>query len=89
MATPHFYINPDFSGLSPLSRKKFRTSPLQVTQFLEGPTPPPPPPPPLKRGGGGGLTMKLPNKNDNNKTKIQLLDKTNMLQINFITYKGN
>ena len=86
MATPHFYINPDFSGLSPLSRKKFRTPPLQVTQFLEGPTPPSPP---LIRRGGGGLTMKLPNKNDNNKTKIQLLDKTNMLQINFITYKGN
>ena len=45
----------------------------QVTQFLEG----------------MNETMKLPNKNDNNKTKIQLLDKTNMLQINFITYKGN
>ena len=54
VATPHFYINPDFSGLSPLSRKKFRTPPLQVTQFLEGPTPPPrPPPPPLIRSGGG------------------------------------
>ena len=40
-----------FSGLSPLFRKKFHTSP-QVTQFLEGLTPPPP----LIRGGGV-LTM--------------------------------
>ena len=37
VATPHFYINPTFSGLSPLSRK-FLVPPLpQVTQFLEGP----------------------------------------------------
>ena len=42
VATPHFYINPPISSLSPLSWKKFRT-----TQFLEGPTPPP-----LIRGGG-------------------------------------
>ena len=37
---PHFYINPPtpFSGLPPLSSKKFNTP--QVTQFLEGPTHP-------------------------------------------------
>ena len=32
--THHFYINPSFWGLSPLSSKKFCTPP-QVTQFLE------------------------------------------------------
>ena len=37
VATPNFYTNPTFSGLSPLSRK-FLVPPLpQVTQFLEGP----------------------------------------------------
>ena len=53
VATPHFYINPSpFSGLSPLSGKKFPTP--QVTQFLKVPTPPPPTPPtPLLKGGGG------------------------------------
>ena len=35
---PHFYINPPFTGLSPLSSKK--KSYPQVTQFSEGPTPP-------------------------------------------------
>ena len=35
---PLFYINPPFSGLTPLSSKKFRPPP-QVTEFLEGPTP--------------------------------------------------
>ena len=38
MATPYFYINPPFSGLSPLSSKKFRPLPL-LTQFSEGPNP--------------------------------------------------
>ena len=37
MATPHFYINPPFSGLSALSSKMFGTLPLLSTQFLEGP----------------------------------------------------
>ena len=35
---PDFYINPPFSGLSPLSSKIFGTPP-QVTQFIEAPTP--------------------------------------------------
>ena len=38
VATPHFYINPPFLGLSPLSSKNRRTPP-QVTQFLEGSIP--------------------------------------------------
>ena len=46
VATPHLYINPPFSGLSPFSSKKFHTPPPQVTQFLEGPAPP------LIRSGG-------------------------------------
>ena len=40
MATPHFCINPSFSGLSPLSSKIFGTP--QMTQFFEGPTSPAP-----------------------------------------------
>ena len=43
-------MNSPFSGLSPISSKKFRTPPSQVTQFLEDPTPRPPP---LLKGGGG------------------------------------
>ena len=46
VATPHFYNNLPFPGLSPFSSKMFGTPP-QVTQFLEGPTPPP-----LIRGKG-------------------------------------
>ena len=34
--SPHFYINPPFSGLSSLFSKIFGTP--QVTQFSEGPT---------------------------------------------------
>ena len=41
VATPSISTStPPFSGLSPLSSKKFHTAPSpQVTQFLEGPTP--------------------------------------------------
>ena len=42
---PHFYINPPFSGLSPLSSTIF--GPPQVTQLLGGLITP------LTRGGGG------------------------------------
>ena len=41
VATPHFYINPSFSRLSPVFSKMFGT--LQVAQFLERPTRPPSP----------------------------------------------
>ena len=43
MATPHFYINPSISGLSPLSSKIFGTPPRWLN-FLKGL------PPPLIRG---------------------------------------
>ena len=45
MATPHFYINPPFSGLSPFLAKNFVAP--QVTQFLEGSTLP------FNKGRGG------------------------------------
>ena len=47
MATPHFYINPPFSGLSSLSKKKFRTLPCDSIfgRFY---------PPHFNKGGGGG-----------------------------------
>ena len=48
------------SGLSPLSRKKFRTPP-QVTQCLEGPNP-------LPLSNGGVPTMK--GSGPNNEVKI-------------------
>ena len=50
VATPHFYIKPRFSELSPLSSKFFGTPLPQVTQFLEGPTPP------LAFNKGGGVS---------------------------------
>ena len=49
--SPNFYINPSFSGLSPLSRKNAIAP--QVTKYLEGPTPP------FNKEGGGGPTMPL------------------------------
>ena len=39
MATRHFYINTQFTGLSLLSSKK-NCIPSHITQFLEDPTPP-------------------------------------------------
>ena len=45
VATPHFYINPPFSDLSPVSSKKFQTSPRDSIFGRSYP-------PPLIRGGG-------------------------------------
>ena len=36
---PHFYISPPFEVYPPFLAKGFVPPPLQVTQFLEGPTP--------------------------------------------------
>ena len=46
VATRHFYINPQFTGLSLLSSKNI-CIPSHTTQFLEGPTPP------FNKGTGG------------------------------------
>ena len=54
---PHFYINPPFTGLSPLSSKNFvPPNPPQVTQFSEVLVPPL-----IREGGGGVPTMMNPN----------------------------
>ena len=43
---------PPFQVYPPFLAKNFLLPPLQVTQFLKGPTPPTPPP--FNKGGGAG-----------------------------------